>query len=127
MKSESIINFFKKLINERINYAEMIDFCCDNMILNNDLESELSKRDFYFEPYCGELYNEEEEEEDYYMEVYQQYIISERDAERIAEYTNETVIYSEELNLYLLCVTHFGTPWNGVSANWKTVDEFKEG
>ena len=47
------------------------------------------------------------------------FIISDSDAERLSEYTNELVYYCEPLDLYILGVTHFGTPWSGVSANWK--------
>ena len=60
----------------------------------------------------------------YYYDVYQYFIIGSGDAERLKEYTNELVYYCEDLDLYILGVCHFGTPWNGVSANWK--DEIEE-
>ena len=106
----------KKIKAERTSYRDMIDFCCDALILNNNIESELCGKGFCFDDYCGSAYDEED---DYYIDIYQQYIIRERDAERLAEYTNEIVRYCEELDLYLLCVTHFGTAWDGVPANWK--------
>ena len=59
---------------------------------------------------------------DYYYDVYQYFIIDDRDAERLKEYTNELVYYCEVLDMYILGVTHFGTPWNGVPANWKDDD-----
>lgn len=115
--------FFINLKKERESYKEMIDFCCDNMILNNDIVSKASAAGFYFDPYCGSDYDEENDE---YVEVYQYFIVSCSDAERLAEYTNELVIYNDELDLYILCVTHYGTPWIGVSANWKADDEFND-
>jgi hypothetical protein len=112
MKNE-ILETLKK---ERTSYAEMMKFCCDSMILNNDIISELSKKDFYFDIYCGEDYDEESVE---YREVYQYYIISGSDAERLADFTNELVYFNEELDLYILGVTHWGTSWEYVAANWK--------
>ena len=113
--------FFNRLKQERTNYREMIDFCCENMILNNNIISNLQEKGFYFDTYCGTYYNEEE---DYYYDVYQYYIIGERDAERLQEYTNELVYYCEDLDMYILGVCHFGTAWGVVSANWKeSIDE----
>lgn len=108
--------FTEKLKAERTTYAEMIDFCCDSMIMNNSIIEALAEKGFYFEPYSGSDYDEKYDE---YEEVFQYFIISESDAERLAEYTNEIVYYNEELDLYILGVTHFGTMWSGVSANWK--------
>lgn len=108
--------FFENLKAERTTYRDMIDFCCNGVILNNYILPELTAKGFYFEVENGTDYDEEE---DYYFDVYQYYIISGHDAEMLEEYTNELVYYCEELDLYLLGVCHFGTPWNGVSANWK--------
>lgn len=113
-------NYIKEIMEERATYRDMIDFCCDNMILNNDIIPTLASEDIYFELYSGTDYDEETDE---YSEVYQYYIISGIDAERLAEYTNEIVYYNEMLDMYILGVTHFGTPWNGVPANWKTGEE----
>lgn len=127
-------DFLNELRENRTTFAEMIDFCCDNCLLNNEIMPELEKSGFYFDVYCGNLteyydengniITEEEAEEDenseiYYKEIYQYYIISERDAERLAAYTNEIVLHNEQLDIYILCVTHYGTAWNGVPANWK--------
>lgn len=35
--------FLKELKEERTTYKDMIDFCCDSLILNNDIIGELSK------------------------------------------------------------------------------------
>ena len=114
-------DFLNELKEKRTSYREMIEFCCDDMILNNDIIPNLSAKGFYFDVYCGSDYDEEE---DYYRDVYQYFIIGSRDAERLEEYTNELVYYCEDLDLYILGVCHFGTPWGGVPANWK--DEIEE-
>ena len=136
------VEFLEKLHDERADYKSMIDFCCDSLVLNNDIQKELEQAGFYFDIYCGdyteyydkdgneitqekfeELEEQGEDVEEYQKDIYQQYIISERDAERLEKYTNEIVLYCEQLDLYLLCVTHFGTMWSGVSANWKDISE----
>lgn len=106
----------KDLLKEKETYYEMIKFCCDNYILNNNIVNELEMTGYYFSPYCGHLNRNDE--------IYQYYIIDENDAERLSEYTNEYVIYNENLALYVLCVTHLGTPWTGMDANWKNLEEF---
>ena len=133
--------FLKKLKEKRKNYQSMIDYCCDSLILNNDIQARLEEEGFDFDIYCGSLltyYNEKGEEiteeqaaeiddpveelEEERKEIYQSFIISEQDAERLAKWTDEIVTYCEELDLYLLNVTHFGTLWEGVPANWKNAD-----
>lgn len=128
----------KELRPKYKSYAEMISFCCENCLLNNEIVPELEKSGFYFDIFCGDLVEyhdengniitEEEAEESensgiYYKEIYQYYIISARDAERLADYTDEIVMYNERLDLYILCVTHCGTAWSGVPANWKTIKD----
>lgn len=128
--------FLTEAAKEKPTYKDMIDFCCDSLVLSNYLVEELAKVNIFFDTYCGsdhyyynsdgeeitesEFYNQEESGAyDGYAEVYQYYIISSLDAERLATYTNELVIYNSDLDLYLLCVCHFGTAWDRVPANWK--------
>lgn len=136
-----------KLRKEKTTYDQMIDYCCDNCIMNNYIVEELQKKDIFFETYCGSectYFNKDDEEiteEEYYRlennedftgayyeydDIYQYYIISSYDAERLSDYTNELVIYNNDLDLYLLCVKHFGTAWRGVPANWKEIEEEEE-
>lgn len=106
----------ERLKETRKDYRAMIDFCCDGLVLNNDIMPALISNGFEFETYCGTDYDEEN---DYYLDVFQYFIINDRDAKRLSEYTNELVYYCEPLDLYILGVTHFGTAWDGVPANWK--------
>ena len=63
-----------------------------------------------------ELYNgcDYNEEDDYYYDIYQYYIISHNGARLLEELTNEIVYYIPALDIYVWGVTHFGTPWQGV-------------
>lgn len=103
----------------RKDYKSMIEFCCDDLVLNNGIMPALISNGFDFDIYCGTDYNEED---DRYLEVFQYFIINDSNAKRLSEYTNELVYYCEPLDLYILGVTHFGTPWNGVPASWKNDD-----
>lgn len=124
------------LREKRTTYADMIDFCCDHILRNNYIYDALVDSGYEFEIYCGNLieyYNQDGDEiteEEYndidggyisHVEIMQYYLISSSDAERISEYTKEIVVYNEDLDLYILCVTHYGTPWEGVNARWKEV------
>lgn len=113
--------FFERLKEEKTTYAEMVNFCCDSLILNNDIIQRLAEKGFYFETINGEDYDEEEEN---CLDVYQYFIIDEQGAERFQRYTNEIIYYCEELNLYVLGVTHYGTGWDYVPADWKDEIEF---
>lgn len=64
-----------------------------------------------------------DEEADSYEEVYQEYIISECGARVLMEYTNEIVYYSEELDIYVWCITHWGTGWDYVLTGVHLVEQ----
>ena len=115
--------FLKELRETRTTYADMVEFCTDNLILNNDIVNELTKQGYYFELYCGSDYDDQK---DAFEDIYQYYIIDEQGAERFAEYTNEIIYYCEDLGLFILGVTHCGTSWRGVRANWKNDTEGNE-
>ena len=104
-------------------YSQMIDKYCDNLILNNSIMETAAKNDLYFELYSGSDYDEEN---DYYIDIYQYYIISEADAERLAENTNEIIYYNDDLDIYLLGVSHFGTLWSIVDTDLKIVTDWAE-
>ena len=108
--------FLQELKETRTTYKDMIDFCCDNLILNNDIIPALTEKGLYFELENGCDYDEEN---DFYYDVFQYFIIESSDAERLEEYTNELVYYCEAIDMYILGVTHFGTSWGSVPANWK--------
>lgn len=67
----------------------------------------------------------EDEENGYFDEVYQQYIVDAAGAE-ILEKVNQTVLYNEDLDMYLWNIYHFGTSWSHVLTDIPivTADEF---
>lgn len=56
-------------------------------------------------------------------DIYQEYIINEGGYKFLERYTDEMVYYNEELDIYLWCVTHFGTSWDYVLTDIKLVTE----
>lgn len=137
-----IKDFLKEQKEKRLTYGDMIDFCCDSMILNNSIITETMKNGYYWETYTGsEFYYTDSEgeritEAEYCLkeengeevseqceDIYQYFIISGSDADRLATYTKEIVFYCDDLELYILGVTHWGTAWSGVPANWKEPEE----
>lgn len=61
--------------------------------------------------------------EDEYDDIYQEYIISDGAFDFLKRYTDAIVYYNEELDVYLWCVTHFGTSWDYVLTDIKLVTE----
>ena len=68
-------------------------------------EAEAEKREA-----IEELEREQESEPD----IYQYYIISDNGAHILETWTNEIVYYLPALDIYVWCVTHFGTSWDYV-------------
>lgn len=129
-------DLLKELRETRKTYAEMVDFCCgDQLILNNTIDLFMLENNYDYEVFCGSdktYYDENGEEvkevgDEYYDceydQVFQNYIITGSAAERFKKYTNELVIYYGLLDVYLLCVKHWGTSWSCVRANWKEEKE----
>ena len=73
----------------------------------------------------AELYNgyDYNNEEDNYYDIYQYYIISERGAVLLKDYTDEIVYYIPVLDMYIWGVTHFGTSWDYVLTDIKINEE----
>ena len=65
-----------------------------------------------------ERIEELEEEQDYYPDIYQYYIVSDNGADILKE-INEIVFYNEALDMYIWGVTHFGTSWSYVLTDIK--------
>lgn len=109
-------------------YADFVEFYGIKAILNNSI---IEKFPYEYQVINGELetyYNNEGDEitlEEYEeleypeydpepVEIYQYYIVSESDANLIADYTDDIVFYIPEINVYLWAITHYGTAWDYV-------------
>lgn len=53
-----------------------------------------------------------------YCDIFQWYIIDNSTAERLKRSTKELIFYSEKLDVYVLGVTHYGTAWDYVGAEF---------
>lgn len=94
-----------------LDYYTLSDIVGD-MVLSNNLIEEV--------PNGWELINGDEFDEDgYYHEVYQWYIISGAGADFLQEFTDEIVYYNEQFDIYLWGITHFGTSWDYVLTDIK--------
>lgn len=51
-------------------------------------------------------------------EIYQFYIIDDSTAEYLKNHTSEIIYYNDQLDIYVLCVTHWGTSWDYVGATF---------
>jgi hypothetical protein len=89
------------------------------IILANQARTSLEFDDI--EEYAWTLYveSEDENEEWYYVDTYQSYIITQSGADYLKEHTDEVVIYSESLDLYFWEITHYGTAWSHVFTSVK--------
>lgn len=107
--------------HNRVDYRTLAK--CFDAVLCNDVTK------LFYSTINGD-YNEAElengsdynEEEDYYEDIYQYYIISSYGAEILERYTNEIVYYLPALDIYVWGVTHFGTSWDYVLTDIK-IDE----
>lgn len=66
----------------------------------------------------GELCEEEDAVETTENDIFQYYLIDESTADRLKRSTDEIIMYSDKLDLHVLCVTHWGTGWDYVGAEF---------
>lgn len=102
----------------RISWANFFRFYNIDLILCNEIVKNF-ELDFYSMPES----EEDEEEDDYneFLEIFQYYLINERDLS-VVEQLNEPILYCRELDLYILGVTHWGTGWDYVLTPVKLVE-----
>lgn len=100
---------------EKLTYNNMINMFCGEcgVILNNNIINK-----FPFEIISGNVEDEDEDE----VTIYQYYIISEDSAVRLMKHTNEIILYNDELDMYLLGVTHFGISWSILLTDFTIID-----
>lgn len=94
--------------------------CNDIVKVDYDLYANLESGELWH--YYDAEGNEVEEDDDYETEegvdIYQYYLIDDQTAKDLMRHTDEIILYSEMLDLYVLGVTHFGTMWCGVDAEY---------
>lgn len=98
------------------NYLEQIEHLTTNRVLfNNIVEVDGFQEDFYESlemEYLPHL--DEENFEELFEEIFQYYIVS-LSGSYTQEHVNAGIVYIDSLDVYVLCVCHFGTAWDYVS------------
>ena len=108
--------------HNRVDYRTLAQ--CFDAVLCNDITklfySTINNEYNEIEYYNGTDYNEED---DYYYDIYQYYVISSYGAEILERYTDEIVYYLPAIDIYVWGVTHFGTSWDYVLTDIKIDEE----
>ena len=106
------------LQNGYIDYATLAK--AFDAVLNNDIIAKTQDIG-YWECVNGSEYYETEDSEgnihEGYYDIYQYFIISQSGFETLQRFTDESVYYNEELDMYVWGVTHYGTSWDYVLTN----------
>ena len=116
---------FEEIDQENWNlYLMESEFMCDEMIYkrienlfkeNFDLTDAEFENIFRNEEYAEDYHEFEIEQELYFkLEVYQQFIVSERDAKQLNKYS-EVILYVPDYDVYVWNVYHFGMPYTHIS------------
>ena len=127
------LNEHEKKYN-KINFKRLVNRLFTDMILCNDITklfyATISNE--YSEPIC-EVGNDYDEESDDYIDIYQYFIVDFSNYtyslfEKYREQLGKEFIlyYIEELGLYILGVTHFGTGWDYVLTDIEPTTDYKE-
>lgn len=95
------------------NYLTAVNWLGNHRILCNTIHE---VEEFFFESYRFDMFNEDGEP----IDIYSYYLTdcSERDVEFLEQHFGLKFGYSEKLDMYVLCVDHYGTSWDYVY--WKT-------
>ena len=108
--------------HNRVDYRTLAK--CFDAVLCNDITKLFYStiNGDYIEPELvnGSDYNEED---DYYYDIHQYYIIDNAGYRILTELTNEIVYYIEKLDIAIWGVTHFGTGWDYVLTDIKINEE----
>lgn len=108
--NENELNSYEKE-NKRLSYYNLF-YKDEGLILCNNIASDYND----LELVNGADYDEDE---DYYEDIYQYYIISDDTAKRLIEYTNEIIYYHNRLDIYILGVNHYGTSWQYILTEFR--------
>lgn len=118
----------------RCNYAQLFHnndslLLCNSIVnVDNSIWDNIENGDLYdyYDKDGNEITREEYEElgwengaEEQMRDVYQYYLINESLAHMLINHTDNLIFYSDELDLYVLGVTHFGTGWSCVDEDFR--------
>ena len=111
-------DFNNQYLYGNLSYATLCKLCFTDMILCNDIVNVDESI------YDNLEWKPEEEDDDWeYPDIYQFYLVD-TDNYFFEEYKeNFLMSYSDKLDLWVLCVDHFGTSWKYISSGVKVVEE----
>lgn len=123
------------LVEDALNtiHGETVRCCYDQLFFNDSaliLCNKMGERENLFdnlENGCTETYldsegnecDEEDAEKICPIDFYQFFIIDASTAEWLEDHTDEIIFHDPEYDLYILGITHYGTMWSGVAAEFK--------
>lgn len=109
-------------LNLSTNYRTAANWLNGSLILCNEIAQ---IDDTILDNARFDWYNEESEE---YIEIYQYFLTnySQSDVEFLEEHFNLLFSYSDKLNLFVLCVDHYGTSWDYVHCSTDLESAAKE-
>ena len=130
-----MLNENVKYITDIKTYKDFTEFFGINPILNNNLinyhEFEFKNgEEFTYYDAEGNIIDEFEYRKDKrngkevykeQSEIFQYFIVSPYDATTIERYTDDIILYSNELDLYLWGIEHYGAPWDMVPIELRNI------
>lgn len=106
------IESLEEKYNDHVEMLSEVENETDENIISkmmNDIQDELDT-----------LKEEKEKYQDYEIDdIFQYYIIDNQAAEIFQEYTNYPVYYNDQLDIYFVGITHYGTAWSYVLTDIK--------
>lgn len=97
--------------NKRTSYLKAVEWMHNNLILCNDV-AKLFDLDYRFDLY--------DEKTNSYVEIWQFFLTDCNDRDVLfleKSFSDMNFAYCNELGLYVLCVTHWGTSWDYVAVD----------
>lgn len=120
-KSDIEEDLKNKYLYGNLSYTTLCKLCFESMILCNDI---VNIDDYSI--YDNMKYERDEEEENddcEYPEIFQWFIVEPNDYWFELYKDNFIMTYSDKLNVWILCVDHWGTSWDYVATDVKIIDE----
>lgn len=100
------------------NNIPMVDSTIYDNVISGDFEEYFYEGEEITREEAEKLEEEGKEIERNYIDIFQFFIVSDNALELLKE-AGEVVLYSEKLDCYIWCVTHYGTGWDYVLTNIK--------
>lgn len=120
LKKDIERDFNNKCLYGNLSFATLCKLCFTDMVLCNDIQN---IDDYSIYDNMEYEKNEDDEDDDEYPEIYQWFIVDTYDYWFEQYKENFVMTYSDKLNVWILCVTHWGTSWDYVATDVKIIEE----